>query len=182
MSTGVPSVLILGHSFVKRLKRDLRSNFEPRVDGKFKRWGTVSVLFHGIGGCTVAKLLSSDLHVVARIAPDVLILEIGTNDLVVISPEIVVSKIENLARLGALRFSSIISTLCFLSSQRFFVGYIEFFFLTRRKIFLCLRASTLTQRFSTIYIVVAGVLFFGHNACFKNCLPHSLNLLNFHTF
>ena len=75
----------------------------------------------------MAKLLSSDLHVVARIAPDVLILEIGTNDLVVTSPEIVGSEIENLARLGALRFSSIISTLCFLSSQRFFVGYIEFF-------------------------------------------------------
>ena len=79
--------------------------------------------------------------------------------------------------MGALRFSSIFSTLCFLSSQRFFVGYIEFF-LTRRKIFLCLVASTLTQRVSTIYIVVAGVLFVGHNAC----LPHSLHLLNFHTF
>ena len=134
----------------------------------------------GVGRCTVPKLLSSDLHMIARIAPDVLILEIGTNDLVVTSPEIVGSEIENLAQLGVLRFSSIILTLCFLSSQRFFVGYIEFF-LTRRKIFLCLGASTLTQRFSTIYIVVAGALFFGHNACFKNCLPHSLPLLNFHT-
>ena len=95
-----------------------------------------------------------------------LILEIGINDLVVTGPEVVGSGIENLVRLGALRFSSIISTFCFLSSQRFFVRYIEFF-LTRRKIFLCLGASTLTQRFSTIYIVVAGVLFFGHNACFK---------------
>ena len=83
------------------------------------------------------KLLTSDLHVVARIAPDDLILEIETNDLVVTSPEIVGSEIENLAQLRALRFSSIISTLCFLSSQRFFVGYINFF-LTRRKIFLCL--------------------------------------------
>ena len=181
MSTGVPSVLNLSHSFVKRLKRDLRSNFDPGADGKFKRCGTVSVLFHGVGACTVVKLLSSHLHVVARIAPDVLILEIGTNDLVVTSPGIVGSEIENLARLGALRFSSIIWTLCFLSSQRVFVGYIEVF-LTRRKIFLCLGASTLTRRFSTIYIVVAGVLFFGHKACFKNCLPHSLHLLNFHTF
>ena len=129
----------------------------------------------------MARLPSSDLHVVARIAPDVLILEIKTNDLVVTSSEVVGSEIENLVRLGALRFSSIISTLCFLSSQRFFVGYIEFF-LTRRNIFLCPVASTLTKRFSTIYIVVAGVRFFGHNACFKNCLPHSLHLLNFHTF
>ena len=55
----------------------------------------MSVLFHGVGICTVAKLRSSDLHVVARIAPDVLILEIGTNDLVVTSPEVVGSEIEN---------------------------------------------------------------------------------------
>lgn len=33
MSSGTPSVLILGHSLVKRLKRDLRSHFDPRADG-----------------------------------------------------------------------------------------------------------------------------------------------------
>ena len=189
MSSGVPSVLILGHSFVKRLKRDLRSHF----DGNFKLGGTASVHLHGVGGRTVAKLRSSDLHVVERIAPDVVILEIETNDLVDISPEVVGSEIENLVRLllghykvrivcvsfhvvipttmrhllrGALRFSSIISTLCFLSSQMSFVGYIELF-LTRGKIFICLMASTLTQRVSTIYIVVTGMPFFGHYACFK---------------
>ena len=41
----------------------------------------------------MAKLRSSDLQVVARIAPDVLILEIGTNDLVVTSPDVVLSLI-----------------------------------------------------------------------------------------
>ena len=35
----VPFVLILGHSFVKRLKRDLRSHFDPRADGNFKLGG-----------------------------------------------------------------------------------------------------------------------------------------------
>ena len=45
-------------------------------------------------GRTVAKLRSSSLHVVEWIAPDVLILKIGTNDLVDKSPEV-----ENLARL-----------------------------------------------------------------------------------
>ena len=114
----------------------------------------------------MAKLRSSDLPVVERIAPDVLILEIGTIDLVVTSPEVVGSEIGSLVRLGGLRFSSIISTFCFLSSQMFLVGYIEFF-LIRGKIFVCLVASTLTQRVSTIYVVVTGVLFFGHNACFK---------------
>ena len=99
MSSGVPSVLILGHSFVKRLKRDLRSHFDPRADGNFKLGGTASVHLHGVGGRTVAKLRSFDLHVVERIAPDVVILEIGTNDLVDLRPEVVGSEIENLVRL-----------------------------------------------------------------------------------
>ena len=55
MNSGVPSVLILGHSFVKRLKRDLRSHFDPRADGNFKLGGTVSVHLHGVGGRTVAN-------------------------------------------------------------------------------------------------------------------------------
>ena len=96
MSSGVPSVLILGHSFVKRLKRDLRSHFDPRADGNFKLGGTESVHLHSVGGRTVARLRSLDLHVVERIAPDVLILEIGTNDLVDTSPEVVGSEIESL--------------------------------------------------------------------------------------
>ena len=96
MSRGIPSVLIFGHSFVKRLKRDLRSHFDPRADGNFRLGGTVSVHLHGVGGRTVAKLRSFDLHVVEQIAPDVLILEIGTNDLVDTSPEVVGSEIESL--------------------------------------------------------------------------------------
>jgi len=96
MSSGTPSVLILGHSFVKRLKRDLRSHFEPRADANFKLGGTVSVHLHGVGGRTVAKLRSFDLHVVERISPDILILEIGSNHLVDTSPEVVGSEIESL--------------------------------------------------------------------------------------
>ena len=96
MSTGVPSFLILGHSFIKRLKRDLRSHFDPRADSNFKLGGTVSVHLHGVGGRTVAKLRSFDLRVVQQIAPDILILEIGTNDLVDTSPEVVGSEIESL--------------------------------------------------------------------------------------
>ena len=49
MYSGVPSVLILGHSFVKRLKRDLRSHFDSRAGGNFNLGGTVSVSLHDIG-------------------------------------------------------------------------------------------------------------------------------------
>ena len=56
----------------------------------------MSVHLHGVGGRTVAKVWSFDLHVVERIAPDVLILEIGTNDLVDTIPEVVGSEIASL--------------------------------------------------------------------------------------
>ena len=192
MSSGVPSVLILGHSFVKRLKRDLRSHFDPWADGNFKLRGTVSVHLHGVGGRTVAKPRSSDLHVVERIAPDVLILEIGTNDLVDTSPEVVGSEIENLVRLllehykvrivcvchviprghsyeDAACFAGrveILQTLCFLLSQMFFC-WVHRAFSHPGKDFISLMASSLTQRVSTIYIVVTKAPFFGHYACFK---------------
>ena len=175
MSSGVPSVLILGHSFVKRLKRDLRSHFDPLADHNFKLGGNVSVHLQGVGGRTLAKLRSFDLHVVEQIALDVLILDIGTNDLVDTSPEVVGSEIESLVlRIirfasfvfamsfhvvilttmrhllpSALGFSSRILTLCLLPSQMLFVGSIELF-LTQGKIFIHLMASTLTQPVSTI--------------------------------
>ena len=96
MSTGFPTVLILGHSFVKRLKHDLRSHFDPQADSNYKLGGTASVHLHGVGERTVAKLWLFNLHVVEPIAPDVLILEIGTNDLVDTSPEVLGSKIESM--------------------------------------------------------------------------------------
>ena len=96
MSTGVLSVLILGHSLVRRLACDVRSQFDPRVHNNFNLAGTSSDQLHGVGGRTVAKLWSFDLHVVEQIAPDIVILEIGTNDLVHKSPEVVGSKIESL--------------------------------------------------------------------------------------
>ena len=55
----------------------------------------------------MARLPSSDLHVVARIAPDVLILEIGTDDLVDKSPEVFGSEIENLVRLLLEHYSAL---------------------------------------------------------------------------
>lgn len=96
MSAKVPTVLIFGHSFVKRMQHDLLSQFDQRADKNFKLQGTASVYLHGVGGRTVAKLRSFDLHVVEHIAPEVVILEIGTNDLVNTGPEVVGSNMESL--------------------------------------------------------------------------------------
>ena len=73
-----PSVLILGHSLiVRRLKRDLRYNFDPWAQSNFKLVGTVSVHLHRVGRHThdtVGKLRSPELCVGEQIAPDISIL------------------------------------------------------------------------------------------------------------
>ena len=93
MAAAAPTALILGHSFVKRLKRDLNSGFDRRAARDFRLHGTASVCLHGIGGRTVHSLRAYDLHVVKDLAPDVIILEIGTNDLSHAPPEVVGSTI-----------------------------------------------------------------------------------------
>ena len=78
MSEVVPTALIQGHSFVKRLQRDLHRGFDSRASCDFNLSGTASVRLHGIGGRTVQTLHANDLHVVRDLAPDIVILEIGS--------------------------------------------------------------------------------------------------------
>ena len=83
--------------------RDILDDF-PRSDISYFLFITVSSAVRrphppSASVVRIRTLQSPDLHVVERIAPDVLILEIGTNDLVDTSPEVVGSEIENLVRL-----------------------------------------------------------------------------------
>ena len=99
MAEDVPKALILGHSFVRRLKCDLELGFDSRAAYDFRLRGIASVHLHGVGGRTVQTLQENDLHVVRDLAPDIVILEIGTNDLTHTPPEIVGSNIDDLVRL-----------------------------------------------------------------------------------
>jgi lysophospholipase L1-like esterase len=54
---------------------------------------------HDIGGRTVRKMRNHDFGVVARLSPDIIVLEIGTNDLSLLPPEVVGSEIEELVSL-----------------------------------------------------------------------------------
>lgn len=112
MASAVPKVLILGHSFVRRLSSDLSRGFDPRAFKDFKLQGTASVSLHGVGGRTVASLRSFDLHVISRLAPDIVILEIGTNDLSRLAPEVVGSAIEDLVQFLLDRFSVRVVGVC----------------------------------------------------------------------
>ena len=120
MSEVVPTALILGHSFVKRLQRDLHQGFESRVSCDFNLLGTASVRLHGIGGQTVQTLQANDLHVVRDLAPVIVILEIGTNDLSKLPPEKVGSAIEDLVRLSQSEFSVRAIGICYVIPRGIF--------------------------------------------------------------
>ena len=105
MAEVVPKALILGHSFVRRLKRDLDLGFVPCAASDFNLRGTASVHLHGVGGRTMQTLQANDFHVVRDLAPDIVILKIGTNDLTHTPPEIVGSNIEDFVRLLRKKFS-----------------------------------------------------------------------------
>ena len=89
MANSVPTVLILRQSFIKRLRQDLESGFHGVVKPNFGLQGSATVHLFGVGGRTVSKVQKHDLHVVFLVAPDIVLLEIDTNDLSHRAPELV---------------------------------------------------------------------------------------------
>ena len=97
MASPLPSVLIAGHSFVKRLHSDLQCKFDLRAAVDFNLVQIATVSFHGIGGLTVPRLARElRLLFVNEPLPRVIILEIGTNDLSSKSPEVVIGEVLDL--------------------------------------------------------------------------------------
>ena len=99
MASSLHPVLLLGHSFVRRLSEDLRSQFDKRADENFKLSNDAIVHLHGVGGLTGRRLVQSKLGVVSSLSPHAVVLEISTNDLSALRPEVVGSEIEKLVRL-----------------------------------------------------------------------------------
>ena len=56
MASPLPSILVTGHSFVKRLHADLQCRFDLRAAGDFNLTQTATVSLYGIGGLTVSRL------------------------------------------------------------------------------------------------------------------------------
>ena len=98
MSVSVPNILILSHSFVRRLKDDLAASFDARAAPNFYLPESGHVSLYGTGGRTVDKIHAYDLSLVLKYKPDIVILELGTNDLSTLRPEVVGSKIDDLAQ------------------------------------------------------------------------------------
>ena len=75
-----PRVLILGHSFIRRL-RDFIIKNSPTYNLNLNINASVTIHWHGVGGRTIDKVRRFDLTEVERFKPDVVFLQIGTNDL-----------------------------------------------------------------------------------------------------
>ena len=93
------NILILGHSFVRRLQTFLTEHHDRRAAHNMNL-PHENISFLGIGGRTVSKILSFDLDKIKAFQPKVIILELGTNDLCVVGqrPESVGSDIEHLVQ------------------------------------------------------------------------------------
>ena len=89
-------ILILGHSFIWRLEEYMLKSFGFHHNMGFS-YGTAEIFFRGTGGRTCDRLISDDLPVVDELRPDIVYLEVGTNDLTDMSlrPETIGSLIED---------------------------------------------------------------------------------------
>ena len=89
-------VLIIGHSFVHRLQAFVQKRRHTECLSSLH--SNAVVIFHGIGGRTISKFREYDFDVVQEIAPDIIILELGSNDLVKLPPQTVGSELESLVQ------------------------------------------------------------------------------------
>ena len=92
-------VLILGHSFIHRLRSFLIAKYSLAFLTNFHLGDDLVIRWQGTGGRTVAKTIQYDLGVVESFAPEIVILQLGTNDLASLSAVETGSAIEDLTRL-----------------------------------------------------------------------------------
>ena len=99
-----PCALVLGHSFVRRFKAFVNRTKSSR---NLNLDDTCRVFLSGIGGRTVDTLMQFDLAKLQVLQPNVVVLEIGSNDLCDISsdPEAVGSLIITLINRLRVEFS-----------------------------------------------------------------------------
>lgn len=71
----------MGHSYVRRLKEFIEKGSEGHFTDTLNIENTCSVHWHGVGGRTIQKVVQYDTPIITSLSPDILVLEIGSNDL-----------------------------------------------------------------------------------------------------
>ena len=75
-----PRVLILGHSFIRRLKAFIEIH-PTELDLAFQISAQAAISWRGVGGRTVAQAIQYDMKLVRSQCPDIVVVQLGTNDL-----------------------------------------------------------------------------------------------------
>ena len=117
MSGSVPKILVLGHSFVRRLRENLDAHFDKRTSPNFHLPKSGYIQLQRTGGRTLDKILQYYLPFVKQLRPDILILEVGTNNLSSCVPEAVGSKIDDLECLFCDKFNVGVVGVCQVINQ-----------------------------------------------------------------
>ena len=104
-------ILILGHSFIRRLHVFLRQNFNEVFARNLHIDGDLSIKWHGIGGRTISKVIRHDLGIVETFSPEIVVIQLGTNDLSSLSAVETDSALGDLSRL--LHESYSVQRVCF---------------------------------------------------------------------
>ena len=89
-------ILILGHSFIRRLAGFLQKRGHDHLMAKLSSLG--SIHFHGVGGRTIAKVRKFVLGIIRRLSPGIIVLELCSNDLTKLPAQTVSSELETLVR------------------------------------------------------------------------------------
>ena len=81
---GALDVLVFGHSFTRRLRDWCQTN--GKIDLGLSGEREINVFWHGVGGAIISppsspKSIWQDLPIVESLSPDIVFLDIGTNDL-----------------------------------------------------------------------------------------------------
>ena len=77
-----PSLLVPGNSFVRRLREFAAQNHSGGpYDLNLGLSNICSIIFHGIGGRTVDKMIRNDLDKIRGPTPNFAVLELGSNNL-----------------------------------------------------------------------------------------------------
>ena len=92
-------VLILGHSFIHRVKSFLIAKYSLAFLNNLHLGDDLNIRWQGIGGRTVAKTIKCDLGVVQSFATEIVIFQLGANYLKALSAVETGSAIEDLTRL-----------------------------------------------------------------------------------
>ena len=76
----LPCVLVLEDSFIRRLRTFVLGS-PQKFSVDFDLSNLAVIKWHGIGGRTVTKTVQPDLHLTKSFKPDIVLLQLGSNDL-----------------------------------------------------------------------------------------------------